>query len=90
MFYAKEMENNREIESLKKLVKSLEEKINEKDLIIDECKAKIRDEQNFARDAVIRCFQLREERDEARDERDAALEQRDSYWNFILKQFFGD
>ncbi len=61
----------------------MEEKINEKDLVIDECKAKIRDEQNFVRDAVIRCFQLR-------DERDKTLKQPDSYWNFILKQFFGD
>jgi uncharacterized coiled-coil DUF342 family protein len=84
------MKNNREIEYLRKLVKSLEEKINEKDLIIDECKAKIRDEQNLVRDAVIRCFQLRDERDAARDERDDAIEHRDSLWNFILKQFFGD
>jgi hypothetical protein len=38
------MENSREIESLKKLIKSLEEKISEKDLIIDECKARMRDD----------------------------------------------
>ncbi len=43
-FFAKEMENSREIESLKKLIKSLEEKISEKDLIIDECKARMRDD----------------------------------------------
>ncbi len=48
------MENSREIESLKKMIKSLEEKISEKDLIIDECKARMRDDQNFIRDAINR------------------------------------
>jgi hypothetical protein len=49
-----------------------------------------RDNQNFIRDAINRIIQLRDERNAARDERDDALNQRDSFWNFILKQFFGD